>query len=316
MNSHLNYEFVSDILSSLAKIRFEKLNCHYMKKYDKKSAIKQWKPSEVVNSPYTSSRDNASSKLLPQNSLEFKFSVPAKPNSVIFSEKLENALIKLNQIERQYSESSDLPSEQWDIVVKWTLSTAKDFNISLGTVAISLNIFDRFLNTSHGYEYPDSLGIVCACLLIATRVNGEWPMPLGLISASCGKALEDVSHVETLIGNALEWDFTISTASEYLSVVSGHVLDPYYTPSERLAQSSLEDTLLEEAYLDFVISHFQPSSIAFACVVMVMAVFDPHGNRKYNSADVLLLAEKLDLVIPEIRHCVIAFVEFLNLTYN
>lgn len=313
MESEINYKSVLEELTELSPDVF----CHYNESEFKTRAIAD-RPKAFIGAgaaPTLPNTSTAKLQLQTQQKARIRFLVPHKPAGRVFPTKFEEDMTELGLQELTQSVWSELAVSQWNEMASWIMQAVDYLKLPLTIVPVALNIADRYVYIVSTQSNPDLITVACAALYRTTKSRYQVLSLLEYLSAFSNRTPQAIMDMETQIINALNWDSELVTSEKFIDMFDLEVFSTLYSPLERQSMKSLVETLLKEAYSDFDISHFSPSSIAFGYILTMMAVLDPRGVKRVNTADILLLANRQNFSMNEIQQCVESFVEFLNETF-
>lgn len=250
-----------------------------------------------------------------QNNAISMFIAPGEPTGFTFPHMLRESFLELTGSELCSLVMSDLTKEQWHSLANWITTTVASLNLPFCTVIHSLLITDRYLWTADDGKNPDVLTAACASLFIAAKFVCEYEISLKTISAYARRPSDEIKEMESVILEILDWKIVNVTAHEYVAMLNEFVFSSLFSAQQINAKHLLESILLNFSNFNFDLSHLRPSCIAFSCVLTVLAVFDPVGQKQCNLMDLMSFVKVLKLPSEEIEVCTYAFVEYLNRIY-
>lgn len=303
------------IFESLADLRPEVTNHYNVHNSHVNVAVEHLNPKDFVADVKPFDRPNAHFETMHPNHEPFKFSAPTKAAANVFPKDYLEALMELVQCEDMSLAPPANTSPQRNYLVNWVVSASNDLKIPRNTVTIALTVANQYLDAAGSNACPDILALASASLLIATKATCRPEPSLEAISSRSNITQQVIQATEKAINNTLQWGFVIVTPHDFISLMRNYLFEPFNTSRESQAQKSLENVLVQEANLNLEIAHFLPSSVALACILIELVIFDPCGSNTCSPVDLLLLAQRLDLSVKEIGYCVRMFVDFLNETH-
>lgn len=300
----------SEILEQIAQIRSDVYGRYYGSEACFCNRLGHYANGPAFNAVSSSRVRTVSREVIVQSAASF--SAPVASIDVLLAENFKEILRSLHDLELRRVTSSELSEELWNGLVEWFMTTAHALGISMSTVVIGLNNFSRYLGTLKSNSNPDFLAVASASLLIATKVNCEGHPSIERFASCCCTSPKVIRDFEAIILKALKWKVTAVPVHEFLSILNENVFQPYLSISQRQAQLKLQKKLIQGIFYNLSISHCLPSSIAFGCVLTLMALLDPCPKNNKNTISVIHLAQNLNLNLNEIAICVRAFVDLLN----
>lgn len=257
----------------------------------------------------------AAPETTPQIDASIKFTPPRESAGTSFLKATENTMADMRRIEQYHIVWSDLTVEQWSSLVDWISQMVDSLKVPQRTVPIALRTADCYLTTDAGHSNPDVTAVSAAALFNATKSKYDAQSLLTRLSDLSNRPPQIIINMEETIVKTLEWNCVPIIADDYIYIMDLEVFNPLYSSLEQKSKRSLVETLLRVAYFDRGISHFVPSSIAFGCILVVIAILDPRGLKQCNALDIMSLAKRHGMSLDEVKDCVEVFVEFLNETF-
>lgn len=173
-------------------------------------------------------------------------------------------------------------------ICHWTYSVVDHFNLSRKTVAVSVNLFDRYL-ASQGNRCDGSLALLISLttLYIAIKVNETKKIKLETLTelSRCQFSKEDIEAMEIKILTELSWLIHPPTVLDFIFHLL-KFLPPEVEMAERQQIFEHSRYMAELAVSNpFFIEH-HPSTIAFASILNVLqlemnGISIPVAHRHY-----------------------------------
>lgn len=180
------------------------------------------------------------------------------------------------------NQETEVGPEGRNTIVSWLVQLNKHYKFHPETIALCVDIFDRFLTAVKARpKYLRCIGITCFYLAAKTLEEDEViPSTLDFVQKSCcGNSVAEVLRMERAILDKLQWQLMTPTAMDFLHIFhvavmskSPHLLDrvPHVTASRQL-------NILTEKLVRCIGSHrllsYKPSTLAVALLSLELELF-------------------------------------------
>mmetsp|Transcript_9723 Transcript_9723/g.19828 ORF Transcript_9723/g.19828 Transcript_9723/m.19828 type:complete len:308 (-) Transcript_9723:2413-3336(-) len=160
--------------------------------------------------------------------------------------------------------------ESRKIVVNWMIENGERMRLQSSTVAIAVNLFDRFMASTS--VPPSTIKLFSSMALhIATKFNESVHLPLARYEAAVGATAQQLARVEIYMLEHVAFRLCAITPHEVLRCLT------VQSPSAVRGSSSTHEMLLDLAMMDSAFLRFRPSLIASATISVAEELFS--GQR-------------------------------------
>lgn len=186
-------------------------------------------------------------------------------------------------------------SESWRTkVAQWAFNVVDHFGLSRETVAVSMNIFDRYVATQ-GNKISGNMVLLTSLTTLHIAIKMlETQRIKASVLANLSRDQFTVSHIEEMelkIFSALSWKLHLPTPLAFISEFL-HLLPPEVTSSEQREVYELSKYLTELAVCESSFVERQNSVIAIAAIRIIMERMNFIDlNQEANEKFVLAVSE-------------------------
>lgn len=178
----------------------------------------------------------------------------------------------------------EISPAQRDEIVQWLAGLNRRFNFYPETLALSIAILDKFLQTVKVRpKYLRCVGITCFYLAAKTCEEDEViPATSELVEESeCGRTVSEVLRMERVILDKFGWDLNIATPLDFLHIFHALILSkvPHLLDNWQHISSSRQLAMLTEKLFHCMSSHrmasFPPALLALSVLSLELEMFMP-----------------------------------------
>ena len=174
--------------------------------------------------------------------------------------------------QRRFRKYSQNPSEWREKICQWAYSLADNCDLSRKTVAISLDLYDRYLATQ-GNRCDDRLALLTslATLYIAIKIHEQKKIKLETLAglSRCQFTADDIEKMEFKILHSLSWFVHPPTIVDFLSLLL-KFLPPSVSMVHRHNAFKLSRYMAELSVCDRYFIERTSSTVAFAAISNVL----------------------------------------------
>jgi len=197
-------------------------------------------------------------------------SIAAMKEKEMSSYRYQNYICQPNP-ENDAEPDIKLNSSWRDQICDWSFSVVDHFKLSRETVAICMNIFDRYIATQgNRCTASKALLVSLTALYITIKIHEPKKIRLTTLAGLSRDQFEprEIELMEIKILVSLSWRVNPPTVVGYISHMI-HFMFPQVHPSVRRDIFEVSRYLSELSVCDRFFMEFQPSSIAYAAVLNV-----------------------------------------------
>ena len=175
------------------------------------------------------------------------------------------------------------------ILVDWIIDVHKKFNFQQETLHLTVNLLDRYLSKRNIKKTQFQL-LGVTCLFIAAKYEEIYRQELNdfIYVTDNTYSIDHLLEMEREVLDVLEFNLTITTANKLLEV-----LNIIYNLDS--VEYNLARYFLEIFCLDYRITNYPPSIIAFSCMFLV--------DRVYRMEDRFFDYAPIDINEAEVKKC-------------
>ncbi|PXF42258.1 G2/mitotic-specific cyclin-2 [Gracilariopsis chorda] len=179
-------------------------------------------------------------------------------------------------------------------VVAWSREMADFLRVPIATVAIAINLFDRFVEC-HRVGKNVLYALTAACVLIACKQMVDFEVPVDVIARRASTNRADIALLEPLVLNALQWRVNVVTAYEVcveLGKKFAHVTK----------RGTLLDTLVLNCLMDVDMAWVRATSVGVACFIVTSLFLAKHSSHRQHA--VYAYARWCGVDMAQVDYCV------------
>lgn len=149
-------------------------------------------------------------------------------------------------------------------IVGWFMDLAAELQLPQATVAVAVNILDRFVAA---HKVPSSVlnGLATTCFILACKVTEDVDVPAQDVLQRTGVSLSDMCKLESVVLARLDWRLNVVTVQEVFEAVFAGVGE---TPSAE--QYLLLDALASGVLFESSLACCAPTAVGIACIAHML----------------------------------------------